>query len=58
MLLWQAFEINNVVAHLVGNQGTRNRVHLIMDVAEHDLPPPIQLKPGQRCAYRHQEIVC
>ncbi|BDA45004.1 hypothetical protein COCOBI_06-4830 [Coccomyxa sp. Obi] len=52
------FEINNAVAHLVHNQGSTSRIHLIVDVAEHALLPPRALKPGQECAYKGQVIVC
>jgi hypothetical protein len=55
---FQVFEINNVVAHLVHNRGNQSRVHLIMDVAEQDQPPPVALKAGMRCHYKGQHIVC
>jgi hypothetical protein len=54
----QVFEINNAVAHLVDNQGNSSRIHLIVDVAEHALPPAIPLKPGQQCTYKGQVILC
>lgn len=52
------YEINNAVAHMVQNSGTRHRTHLIVDAAEHGRPEPIRLRPGQQCVYRGSNIHC
>jgi hypothetical protein len=56
--LAQVFEVNNAVAHLVHNRGNVSRIHLVMDVAEAPLPPPLDLQPGQTCWYRESGIEC
>lgn len=58
VLIVQAYEINNAVAHLVQNAGELSRLHLIIDAAEHIRPARILLTPGQRCIYKGRSIHC
>ena len=54
----QAFELNNMLVHAVRNEGPEERLHLILDVAEEPVKGRLTLKPGQKCLYAKDHIVC
>ena len=58
MVVGLAFELNNLLVHTVRNEGPEERLHLILDVAEEPVKKRIKLKPGQRCLYAKNHIVC
>ena len=44
-------QVDNLAIHEVLNAHEESRVHLVVDVAEHPVPPRKLLQPGQVCAY-------
>ena len=51
------FELNNRLAHYVDNDGTEDRIHMVVDVAE-ESRARTPLKVGQRCIYVSGKIKC
>ena len=43
--------MDNLAIHEVLNAHEESRVHLVVDVAEHAVPPRKLLQPGQVCAF-------
>jgi hypothetical protein len=44
-------QIDNLIIHTVINTAQEDRVHLVVDVAEHPTPPAMTLRKGQTCPY-------
>lgn len=51
------FEIDNTRNHRVSHTGDQDRIHLVVDVSEHEIPHTV-LNQGDNCHYASGDLAC